>query len=116
MVNGGPAVITATANPATAEYGQAIPVLTGTLTGALPQVADGLVVAFTTTAGLLSPVGSYPIVATLSGPASATYTRGDESGLGSVADCAGGKCDNGAASDTSFVCGLAAVVERERRL
>ena len=73
-VNGGPAVITATADPATAEYGQAIPVLTGTLTGALPQVADGLVVAFTTTAGLLSPVGSYPIIATLSGPASATYT------------------------------------------
>jgi hypothetical protein len=73
-VNGGPAVITATANPATAEYGQAIPLLTGTLTGALPQGAGSVVVTFTTMAGLLSPVGSYPIVATLSGPASANYT------------------------------------------
>ena len=40
---------------------------------------------------------------------------GDESGLGSVADCAGGECDDGATTDTSFVCGIAAVVERERR-
>jgi sugar lactone lactonase YvrE len=73
-VNGGLAVITATANPATADYGQAIPVLTGTLTGALLQGAGSVMVTFTTTAGLLSPVGSYPIVATLSGPASANYT------------------------------------------
>ncbi len=33
-----------------------------------------VVVTFTTSAGLLSPAGSYPIVATLSGPASANYT------------------------------------------
>jgi sugar lactone lactonase YvrE len=73
-VNGGPAVLAATANPATAEYGQAIPLLTGTLTGALPQGAGSVVVTFTTTAELQSPVGSYPILATLSGPASADYT------------------------------------------
>jgi hypothetical protein len=73
-VNGGPAVITATANPATVEYGLAIPLLSGTLTSALPQGAGSIVVTFTTTAALLSPVGSYPIVATLSGSASANYT------------------------------------------
>jgi sugar lactone lactonase YvrE len=69
-VNGGLAVITVTANPATAEYGQTIPLLTGTLTGALLQGAGSVVV----TAGLLSPAGSYPIIATLSGPASSNYT------------------------------------------
>ncbi len=74
LVNGDPTVLTATASPATAEYGQAIPLLTGTLTGTLPRIAGGVVVTFTTTAGLLSPVGSYPIVAKLSGPASANYT------------------------------------------
>ncbi|HSY37359.1 MAG TPA: Ig-like domain repeat protein [Acidobacteriaceae bacterium] len=73
-VNGGLAVISVTANPATTEYGLAIPLLTGTLTGALPQDAGSIVVTFTTTAVPLSPVGSYPIVATLSGPASANYT------------------------------------------
>ena len=74
-VNGdGPVLITVTANPATAEYGQAIPLLTGTSTGALLQGAGSVVVTFTTTAGLLSPAGSYPIIATLSGPASSNYT------------------------------------------
>ena len=72
-VNSGLAMITATANSASVEYGLAIPLLTGTLTGALPQPGS-VVVTFTTMAGWLSPAGSYPIVATLSGPASANYT------------------------------------------
>jgi len=46
----------------------------GTFTGALLQGAGSVVVTFTTTAGLLSPAGSYPILATLSGPASSNYT------------------------------------------
>jgi len=73
-VTGGLDVITVTASPATAEYGQAIPLLTGTSTGALLQGAGSVVVTFSTTAGLLSPAGSYPILATLSGPASSNYT------------------------------------------
>ena len=72
-VDGGLAVITATANAATAEYGQAIPLLTGTVTGALSQPGS-VVVSFTSVAGLLSPTGIYAIVATLSGSASANYT------------------------------------------
>jgi sugar lactone lactonase YvrE len=67
-------VITATANPATTEYGQAIPLLTGSLSNQLPQISGSVSLVFTTTAVLLSPVGTYPIVATLSGPASANYT------------------------------------------
>ncbi len=64
-------MITATANPVTLEYGQPIPVLTGSLSGSPPQ---GVVVTFTTTATLLSPVGGYPIVATLTGPSSGDYS------------------------------------------
>lgn len=73
-VSAGVEVVTATANPASVEYGQAIPLLTGSLSGVLPQVAGSVSVVFTTTAVPLSPVGSYPIVATLSGPPSASYT------------------------------------------
>ncbi len=73
-VNSGPEVITVTANPATAEYGQAIPLLTGSTSNQLPRSSGGVALVFTTTAVPLSPVGSYPIVATLSGPASANYT------------------------------------------
>lgn len=67
-------VITATANPASMEYGQAIPPLTGSLSGVLPQDAGNVSVIFTTIAVPTSPVGIYPIAATLSGPASANYT------------------------------------------
>ncbi len=74
MVNTGVEVITATANPASAVYGQTIPLLTGSLSGVLPQVAQSVAVVFTTTAVPLSPVGTYPIVATLSGAASSNYT------------------------------------------
>jgi sugar lactone lactonase YvrE len=73
-VTAGVEVITATANPASAEYGQTIPLLTGSLSGMLPQVPSSVSVVFTTTAVSLSPVGVYPIIATLSGPASANYT------------------------------------------
>ena len=70
----GTGVITATANAASMEYGQTIPALTGSLSGVLPQDVGNVSAVFTTTAGSLSPTGSYPIVATLTGPASANYT------------------------------------------
>jgi len=72
VLNSGTGVISATANSLTLEYGQAIPLLTGSVTGAPTQ--SGVVVTFTTMATLLSSVGSYPIVATLSGPSSGSYT------------------------------------------
>ncbi len=70
----GAQVITATANAASAEYGQGIPALTGSLSGVLPQDAGSVTAVFATTASVLSPTGSYPIVATLTGPASANYS------------------------------------------
>jgi sugar lactone lactonase YvrE len=79
LVNGGTGVITATANSANVPYGEAIPLLTGSLIGA---PAQGVTVTFTTAAAMLSPVGSYPIVATLSGLASGSYTVVMGSGSG----------------------------------
>jgi sugar lactone lactonase YvrE len=69
-VGSGVEVITVTANPASAEYGQAIPALSGSVSVAPSQSVS---IVYTTSAVPLSPVGSYPIVATLSGPGSGTY-------------------------------------------
>jgi hypothetical protein len=69
----GSIVVTATANAASMDYGGAIPALTGTLSGILAQDAETVAGVFTTTAGPLSPVGSYPITATLDGAASGNY-------------------------------------------
>ena len=73
-VNVGVQVVTATANAASMTFGQQVPVLTGSLSGVLPQDVGNVSAVFTTTAGSLSPTGSYPIVATLTGPASANYS------------------------------------------
>jgi 6-phosphogluconolactonase (cycloisomerase 2 family) len=47
-------------------YGSANPVLTGTLQGLV--LGDGITATYTTTATITSPVGTYPITATLSDP------------------------------------------------
>ncbi|MGA7159273.1 MAG: Ig-like domain repeat protein [Acidobacteriaceae bacterium] len=70
----GTAVVTATANSVSVSYGQAIPMLTGSLSGVQPGDTSNVWPVFTTTATLMSTVGSYPIAATLSGPASSKYT------------------------------------------
>jgi sugar lactone lactonase YvrE len=68
-----PLGITATANPAPVLYGQSIPALSGTLTGVLAQDAGKVAAVFTTSAMSLSPVGVYPIAATLTGSAAGNY-------------------------------------------
>ena len=68
-----PAALSATANPQTILYGTAIPTLTGTLSGVLAQDSGNVAAVFTTTAQMLSPAGTYPITASLSGSASANY-------------------------------------------
>ncbi len=55
-------------------YGTPLPALSGSLTGLLAQDAARVTASFSTAASLTSPVGSYPITATLSGPAAADYT------------------------------------------
>jgi hypothetical protein len=73
-VSVGTAVVTATANAATIEYGQAIPALTGTLSGVLVQDSGDVTVVFSTTAGALAAPGVYPIGAALTGSASGNYS------------------------------------------
>jgi sugar lactone lactonase YvrE len=69
-----PQQLTAPIAPIALVYGQAIPAINATLTGVLPKDAANLSATFTTTATSLSPVGSYPITATLTGPAAGNYT------------------------------------------
>jgi len=69
-----PAQVVASAAPVSITYGQAIPALSGTITGILPQDAALVSVAFSTTASLLDPVGSYPIAASMTGKGSSNYT------------------------------------------
>lgn len=68
-----PRPITATPDPVTLLYGQPIPVLTGSLAGELPQDDASLGASFTTSAGRLSPVASYPISVMLTGAAAKNY-------------------------------------------
>jgi hypothetical protein len=68
-----PAPVVATANAATMQFGTAVPALTGTLSGVLPQDSGNVAAQFSTTATDLSPIGTYPIGAVLRGGASANY-------------------------------------------
>jgi hypothetical protein len=68
-----PRQLTAALAPTTLLYGQPIPGITGTLNGLLPQDASNLTATFTTTATTLSPAGTYPFTASLSGFAAGNY-------------------------------------------
>jgi sugar lactone lactonase YvrE len=68
-----PQQLTATIAPATLLYGQPVPVITGNLTGILPQDTTRVSATFATTATTLSPAGTYPITTTLTGPAAGNY-------------------------------------------
>ena len=69
-----PLAVVATPDPASILYGQAIPLLTGTIVGLLPQDGGKVSGVFSTTAATLSPAGAYPITASLTGAAAANYT------------------------------------------
>jgi sugar lactone lactonase YvrE len=68
-----PQQLTATIAPITLLYGQPVPSISGTLTGVLLQDISSLSATFTTTAATLSPAGTYPITATLTGLAAGNY-------------------------------------------
>lgn len=69
-----PQSVTATANPVSILYGQTVPAIGGTLSGVLAQDAGKVTAVFVSSAAALSPVGVYPIAATLSGSAAGNYT------------------------------------------
>jgi sugar lactone lactonase YvrE len=62
-----------TVNNATRPFGTPNPTFNGSIAGALN--GDTFTVIYSTTATLLSPVGTYPITATLSGAAAANYNN-----------------------------------------
>jgi hypothetical protein len=67
-----PAALTITVNNATKTYGAANPIFSSTVSGALN--GDTFTNAYSTIATVASPVGSYPINDTVSGPAASNYT------------------------------------------
>ncbi|HTC76234.1 MAG TPA: MBG domain-containing protein [Edaphobacter sp.] len=66
-----PSTLTVTANSANRVYGAPNPVFTGTTTGLLN--GDTVTTAFTSPAVTNSPVGTYPIIPTVSGAATSNY-------------------------------------------
>ena len=69
-----PRPINAVITPGTLLYGQPIPALSATLTNLLQQDVSNITATFATNAAVLSPAGTYPITATLTGPAAGNYT------------------------------------------
>jgi sugar lactone lactonase YvrE len=69
-----PVSVTASANPASIRYGQVVPTLSGALSGVLVQDSGKVSAVFTSSAGVLSPVGVYPILVMLTGSAAANYS------------------------------------------
>ncbi|HEU5340294.1 beta strand repeat-containing protein [Edaphobacter sp.] len=77
-----PATLIVTANDATKIYGTANPTFTGTITG--QQNGDTFTESFSTTAAILSDVGSYAIVPAASGTNIANYTQTVHNGTLSI--------------------------------
>lgn len=65
-------------------YGQAIPALTGTLTGVLAQDSGKVLAVYTAAATGASAPGAYPIVISLAGSAAGNYSVTAGAGSGSV--------------------------------
>lgn len=68
-----PAPLSATAGAVNLLYGQAIPALTGSLAGVLPQDAGKVTANFSVAATSTSNPGSYPIAVALTGAAAGNY-------------------------------------------
>ena len=79
-----PVQLSAAANTVNLLYGQAIPTLTGTLTGVLTQDTGKVTAGYSTTATITSAPGSYPIAVKLAGSAAGNYAVVLGSGSGSV--------------------------------
>jgi hypothetical protein len=79
-----PLPVTANAVGASVQYRQAIPVITGTLSGVLSRDANNLAAVFSTTATATSLVGQYPVSVTLTGSAAGNYIATLATGSGSV--------------------------------
>ncbi len=79
-----PVQLTAVASSYSILYGQAVPTLSGTLTGVLAQDSGNVTANFSSAATMTAAPGSYPIAVTLTGSAAGNYTVVLGSGSGSV--------------------------------
>jgi sugar lactone lactonase YvrE len=68
-----PRQLMANLTPVTLLYGQPIPSIAATLTGLLPQDASSFSATFASAATTLSPAGTYPFTASISGSAAGNY-------------------------------------------
>jgi sugar lactone lactonase YvrE len=105
-----PAPLTAVANAVSMLYGQAIPVLSGTLAGVLAQDSGNVTALFSTTATATSTPATYPITAALSGSAAGNYTVTLGAGSGSVTIAKAPTVTTLAASSTTPVLGTSATL------
>ncbi len=79
-----PATLTATASSATLAYGLPVPVLSGVLSGVLPQDDGEVSASFVPSATAMPDVGVYPIGVTLAGSSAGNYTVNMASNSGSL--------------------------------
>jgi sugar lactone lactonase YvrE len=79
-----PAPVVASATTTTVSYGAPLPTLSGTLAGVLAQDAGSVTAVFSVTGLQMPSVGSYPIAASLNGPASGNYAVSLSPGSGSL--------------------------------
>jgi sugar lactone lactonase YvrE len=78
------APLTAVAASVNLLYGQAVPTLSGALSGVLAQDSGAVTAVYATTATSTSAPGTYPITISLGGSAAANYTVAAGAGSGSV--------------------------------
>lgn len=75
-----PRPVIAAPNSITLLYGQAIPALTGSIAGVLPQDSGSVNANFASAATSASPVGVYPISASITGAAAKNYSLSSTAG------------------------------------
>jgi hypothetical protein len=68
-----PVALDASVIPVAITYGQPVPALAGQLKGVLPRDSSSVSAVFSTTATMLSSVGSYPVTIVLAGSAAGNY-------------------------------------------
>lgn len=104
------APLTAVPNPVSLLYGQAIPVLSGTLSGVLAQDSGNVTAMFSTAATPTSAPGTYPVTVTLSGSAAGNYMVTLGAASGSVTITKAPSLTTLAASSTTPVLGTSATL------
>lgn len=82
-ISAAPAI--ATPNPVNLQYGQSVPVLTGSLTGILPQDSGRVSLALSTQASPTASPGSYPITASIAGSSAGNYALTQSSAAVTIA-------------------------------